>query len=73
MGNKKTAKKPAKVLKKKRRVRKPLAPVKLTEQEIQQIKSDARRLFDIAAFGTTEPTNKEMGLSLIKERMKYGA
>jgi len=77
MRRKKTAKKPAKDLKKKGRAKKATVvvelPKNLTTEEIEQIKKDAQKLFDIEMFGTIEPTTKEIGLTLIKERMRYGS
>jgi hypothetical protein len=78
MRRKKTAKKPAKDLKKKRKAPKAPAPVivelpeNLSDEEINQIKKDAQKLFDIEMFGTIEPTHKDIGLTLIKERMRNG-
>jgi hypothetical protein len=76
MKRKKTAKKPAKVLRKKR----PQPPVedivevkkKLSPEEIGQIHKNIHRLFDIAVFGEIEPTKSTIGLALIKERMQHG-
>lgn len=77
MKRKKTARKPAKVLRKKhRQPQDPIAevvevPKELSQDEIQQIRDDAQRLFDLEMFGEIEPTKSQLGLTLIRERMKY--
>lgn len=77
MKRKKTAKKPAKVLKK-QSIQSPVQeviveqPKQLTDEERQQIRRDAQRLFDVEMFGEIDPTTKTKGLILINERTRHG-